>query len=1089
MKTLVRSLRVLGTLAGLIPCRSVAQGVTSAAVVGRVIDDAGTAVPSATLTLSNPSTGARYSARSADDGRFLFENVQVGGPYTLDVRALGFEAGHLPDIWLRLGQRLVQNVSVKRAAVEVSGVTVTAEANPLTSQSRTGAQTFVSDSIIRRLPTLNRNFTDFIVTVPQVVTAGVPGATLGGQNNRFNNIQIDGGVNNDVFGLAASGTPGGQANAHPISIEAVREYQVLIAPFDIRQGSFAGGLINAVTKSGTNVFHGSAFGFLQNQSFVGKDTAGVSQADFTQSQYGASLSGPILRDRLHFFASVDVQHRETPWAGQQIGSDTTGGKDSVGVGIRQRTADTVAALLRTYGLPYGFVPGTWQAPTLGNPDKNIFGKLTAQLGTNSQLEASYNFVDANQDNLTRSSTATGFRDGYQLSNSGYNFRTRTNTAKAKWTTTVAGSYANELLLGYQRIRDKRALPSNVPLIFVGGDRGGTSIAAGAERFSQGNSLDQDIYEVTDNLTFSRGAHTVTVGTHNEFFHFFNVFFPASYGVWSFTNVAALTARTPSRFERAIAVRPQGPNADFHVRQYGAYVQDHFTPRPGLAITAGLRIDVPDMDKPAFNPVLDTSVLRVNTGAFPSGNILWSPRIGFNYDIEGDRSTIIRGGVGIFSGRPPYVWISNAFGNTGREQTTLICDGAFTGTGGATLGDTVPRFRMSPDSQPTSCGNEGPGSVSAAASASSIVYLDPNFKFPQNLKVSLGADRVLPWGMVGTFDFLYTKSINQFYISDVNLLGVVGGWSGEGGRPLYGAIAAGTGTAGSASATPTRLTSSFRDVLRHENRSADRSFSVTGQLQKRFSDGVEFDVGYTYSHTEDLFSLTSSIASSNYRFTTLDGTIADRNLRTSAFDIPHKITASGTLDVKWGVQLSLIYVGQSGSPYSYVVSNDINGDAFGGNDPVYVPRNRADISMDGNGSGNSQGGFGTAVQQDSAYAVLDNYINSEDCLREHRGTLLPRNTCRNPWMNFLNARIAKVFPTIQGQSIEVSADVFNLLHLVSGDWGLIRSTSTFEEANLLTRTGFDAAGQRGVYALSLPSRNRVDTNASRWRVQLGVKYTF
>src|SRR5205809_3635358 len=585
MKTLVRSLCVLGTLAGIIPCRSVAQGVTSAAVVGRVIDDAGIAVPSATLTLSNPSTGARYSVRSADDGRFFFENVEVGGPYTLDARALGFEAGHLTDVWLRLGQRLVQNVSLKRAAVEVSGVTVTAEANPLTSQSRTGAQTFVSDSIIRRLPTLSRNFTDFIVTVPQVVTAGVPGATLGGQNNRFNNIQIDGGVNNDVFGLAASGTPGGQANAHPISIEAVREYQVLIAPFDIRQGSFAGGLINAVTKSGSNVFHGSAFGFLQNQSFVGKDTAGVSQADFTQSQYGASLSGPILRDRLHFFASVDVQHRETPWAGQQIGSDTTGGKDSVGVGIRQRTADTVAALLRTYGLPYGFVPGTWQAPTLGNPDKNVFGKLTAQLGTNSQLEASYNFVDANQDNLTRNSTATGFRDGYQLSNSGYNFRTRTNTAKAKWTTTVAVSHANELLLGYQRIRDKRALPSNVPLIFVGGDRGGTSIAAGAERFSQGNSLDQDIYEVTDNFTFSRGAHLLTVGTHNEFFHFFNVFFPASMGVWSFADTAALRAGTPNRYERAIALRPQGPNADFHVRQLGFYAQDQFTARPGLTITA------------------------------------------------------------------------------------------------------------------------------------------------------------------------------------------------------------------------------------------------------------------------------------------------------------------------------------------------------------------------------------------------------------------------------------------------------------------------------------------------------------------------
>ncbi len=334
MKRFVGSLPVLTVLIVLLPlARVAAQGVTSAAVVGRVTDDANSAVPSATLTLANPSTGARYGARSAEGGRFFFENVQVGGPYTLEVRALGFEAGRVPDIWLRLGQRLVQDVALKRAAVEVAGVTVTREANPLVSASRTGAQTFVSDSIIRRLPTLSRNFTDFIVTVPQVVTAGVPGATLGGQNNRFNNIQIDGGVNNDVFGLAASGTPGGQANAHPISIEAVREYQVLLAPFDIRQGSFAGGLINAVTKSGTNAFHGSAFGFNQNETFVGKDTAHVKASDFTQSQYGATLSGPIIRDRLHFFASVDVQHREAPFVGQQIGSDPTGGNDSIGVGI------------------------------------------------------------------------------------------------------------------------------------------------------------------------------------------------------------------------------------------------------------------------------------------------------------------------------------------------------------------------------------------------------------------------------------------------------------------------------------------------------------------------------------------------------------------------------------------------------------------------------------------------------------------------------------------------------------------------------------------------------------------------------------
>src|SRR3989442_1420452 len=449
MKRLVWSAGVLATFTALVFTQPLAaQGVTSAAVVGRLTDEGGGPVPAAAVSLTNTATGQRYSARSSDDGRYFFENVQVGGPYTLEVHALGFAAAKVTDITLRLGQRLVQDLSVKRAALEVAAVTVTEQANPLLSPSRTGAQTFVSDSAIRRLPTISRNFTDFIQTVPQVVAAGVPGATLGGQNNRFNNIQIDGGVNNDVFGLAASGTPGGL--------------------------------------------------------------------------------------------------------------------DSVGVGIRQRTADTIATILSKL---YGFDAGTWRAPTQGNPDKNIFGKLTAQLGTNSQLELSNNYVDATTDVLIRNSTATGLRHGDQLSNSGYFFGTTTNTSRANWTANVTSRYSNELLLGYQRIRDKRNLPNAVPLIFVGGDRAGTNIAAGADRFSQANSLDQDIYEVTDNLTFAQGSHLITVGTHNEIFHIVNGFFPASIGVWSFKNVDSLLAANPHRYQRALpgAVRPPAAVAHFQVR--------------------------------------------------------------------------------------------------------------------------------------------------------------------------------------------------------------------------------------------------------------------------------------------------------------------------------------------------------------------------------------------------------------------------------------------------------------------------------------------------------------------------------------------
>src|SRR5436190_3372998 len=353
-------------LATLLPAApAAAQGVTSAAVSGRVTDESKAPVDQALVTLINTSNGQRYSTRSGADGRFYFENAQVGGPYTLEVRALGFAPEQGTGITLTLGQRFVRDFSLKHTAVEVAGITVSANENPLLSPSRTRASGTVTGDVISRLPTLGRNFSDFVSTIPQVVSAGVPGTSLGGQNNRFNNIQIDGGVNNDLFGLAAGGTPGGQANAHPISVEAIKEYQVLIAPFDVREGGFTGGLINAVTKSGSNQFHGSIFGFLQNQALVRDSipadtipkgatafppgiisTRVPRQTDFTQSQYGGSISGPILKNRVQFFGSVDIQHRVAPFSGAVIGTDTTGGADSLGIGIRYTTVTRVQQILQ-----------------------------------------------------------------------------------------------------------------------------------------------------------------------------------------------------------------------------------------------------------------------------------------------------------------------------------------------------------------------------------------------------------------------------------------------------------------------------------------------------------------------------------------------------------------------------------------------------------------------------------------------------------------------------------------------------------------------------------------------------------------------
>lgn len=1066
MRRWIRSLLALGGVAmvsAMLPRLILAQGVTTAAVQGTVRAQSGTPLEGAIVTLINNSTGSRFQAESRPSGRYVMENVPVGGPYTIEARAIGYEAGRKTEVMLSLGQRFTADFSLTPSVVQLEELTVSGTIDPLINRGRTGPASTVSDSTIANLPLLGRNFTDLVLTLPQVVpTSSAGGRSIGGQNNRFNTIQIDGGVNNDIFGLAASGTPGGQANAKPISLEAVQEFQVLTAPFDVRQGSFSGGLLNAVTKSGTNRFTGSVFGYLQSQDLVGADTAGADISAFNVKQFGGTLGGPIIRDRLHFFVSADIQKRESPFTGQSVAEGTTG--------ISQARVDSVQSILVNQ---YGFDPGNAADPTLENPDKNLFGKITYQLGVNSQLEISHNFVDATSDEFIRDakrnpaspSATTTMRDGFELSNSGYQFRSKTNSTRGKWTTIFGGRFNNELLVGYQTVRDKRELPNRVPLIFVRDTAPNAYIAAGAERFSHANSLDQDIFEITDNLTFDWGLHRITVGTHNEFFSFNNVFFPASLGVWAFGSADSLAQGLPFRYERALgtAARPEGPVADFSVQQYGLYAQDQFALTPRLTITAGLRFDVPYNDKPNRNPALD-SIMGINTADFPSGNILWSPRLGVNWDVKGDGNTIVRGGAGIFSGRPPYVWISNGFVNTGLEQVSLVCQGA----------GEVPTFTIDVDNLPSQCaGGGGP-----TAAAATINYFDPDFKFQQALKFSVGLDQRLPWGMVGTLDFLHTRNLNDLYLQDVNL--VAGGINGEG-RLIYGT----PNPAGNGSITRTTVTSAFRQVVEHSNKNGAFSTYITAQVQKRFDNGVAFNASYSYGTTRDFITLGSSIATSNLSNTVLDGTQAARRRRRSAFDVPHKVTLSGTVALPFNSSVSLIYVGRSGTPFTYIVNGDANGDGISTNDIVYVPRDINDISLT----------VPTGSTPEAEFAKLDNFINQNACLRNQRGSIMRRNTCRNPWVNFVNARISKSFNTLRGQALEVTADIFNLLNFIDSDWGLVRESNQFEALQLLRLTGYDTRGtpetddDRARYSLQIPGLERIQTSPSRWRVQLGARYTF
>lgn len=1066
-----------------------AQGVTTGSVRGRTADEAGNPVVGAVLTLVNNQTGLRYTVPSREDGLFAIENVTPGGPFTLTARAIGYRPVSQSGIRVGLSQVVEVDLTLAQAAVELTALNVTAAAeNPLTSTSRTGAATYISDSMIANLPSLSRNFTDFMAVAPQVNNSSVAG-----QNNRYNNIQIDGGVNNDLFGLGSTGTPGGQVGERPISVEAVKEFQLLIAPFDVRQGGFTGGLVNAITKSGTNEFHGSLFFFGQNQntgrSVVSRGpVTGTSCAilcpdtlkTFHEYQYGATLSGPIIPNRLQFFATGDLKSRQSPFL-QYLSGDPT--SDSAFFGIKTTTADSVSQWVQNN---LNTSSGSGGKVNQDSPDHDFFIKLNGQVTDASQVELTWNSVKASQNTLIRNTTYSCCRDGFELGNGGYTINNKTDTWRMRFNAALGGRFTNELLLGYQKIRDLRQPGMSLPLVFVGGVKSGTAMSFGAERFSQGNQLNQDNYEVTDNLTMGLGHHLVTVGTHNEFFKFYNQFFAGSYGVWQFANVAALYAGTPNHYEIALPLRPNGPLAQFSVAQYGGYVQDIWSVTRKLSLTYGVRVDAPKLQTPPdSNPTLKaipfvhfkddgslavSDTMTADTRVF-SLAALWSPRLGFNYDLHGDQSTLVRGGVGVFSGRPPYVWVSNAFANSGVTQALLVCDPT------STSPHPVPTFSPTvlQGTQPTVCGD----SAGATASRASVVYFDRNFRFPQTMRIALGADQKLPWGMVATGDFLYTRTLNQFYLNDVNIQGVQFLESGEGNRLMYGTQPT-TGTTAAAVAVKRINTTNYNDIIRQSNSSGDNSTSLTVQLNKRFSDHLEFNAGYTWSQTRDRMCMTSSISNSNLRFAVLQGPLDNRPLATSCFDVPNKIAISGVFDIPFGFKASLIYTGQSGTPFTYTVNNDANGDGLSGNDPIYVPKDSTDITL----------------VNPSDWSKLNAYINGESCLNSARGTLLKRNTCRNPWQSFINARIEKIFPTLRGQSFEVTLDIFNLPNLISSSWGVINSTTGFENQALLNigtnssgANGYDVVNHRGRYTLLNLTGQNVVQLSTRYRLLLSGKYVF
>lgn len=1049
---------LLGLLAGAVP--AAAQGTTTGAISGRVTETGGLPVANVQVQVRNEATGFSNGALTRDDGRYTVLGLEPG-TYTVTARRIGFQAVEARGVRVTLSQTTPLDLTLSTQAAQLEAVTVTAETGTeaIISPSRTGASTTIGDTLLSRLPSLNRNFTDFVALTPQISSGG-PGLSGGGTNNRYNNIQIDGATESDLFGLGSTGQPGGQAGGKSISIESVKEYQVLLSPYDVRLGNFSGALINAVTKSGTNEFTGSIYGFGRTEGLT-RSQPYINE--FEQAQYGFSLGGPIVRDRVLFFVNPEFQIRDQPAGGAYLGFP--------GSRATQGDIDRITAALESRGMT---ALGGGEQVTIANPLTNVFARLDFNFG-NTQAVLRHNYGLAEDDNFSRGTSGT--EPSFPLSGNGYSFRSVKNATVLQLRSNFANGAFNEFIAGYTTIRDKRAIPAAQPQVEVR-VAGVANYSAGAERSSQANSLDQDILELTNNFTFPLGSsHRVTLGTQNQLYEPVNVFGQQRYGRWEFDSLDSLEAGLASRYSVGVPQANDG-QVTFRALQLSAYVQDEWQTTDDLRITLGLRADMPRfLDEPPHNEAFASEFGGRSTSDVPNGNMTLSPRVGFNWDLTGDQRNQLRGGVGMFTGRPAFVWLSNAFQNSGLGgYAQLTCNPV---RGASTANQGIPAFNAANVANaPQAC----PGGLTAAAGGE-INLFDPDFEFPQNFRATLGYDRDLGDGLIWTLEGLYTRGINNIFYRNIALADQDGLGTGAHGRVVYGVRPN----------TPTRATGTNRNVvLEATNDGEEYSYSVTTGLTRRFRDNFAGSIFYTYGRAFDTQSLTSSTAFSQYRFgRTLGNAHSNTEATASRWDQPVRIVANGTYTFPTNTDLSLIWVGQSGGRYDYIYNQDLNGDGFSLNDLIYVPtdaRNTAEMQFS---PFTTRGVTYTAAQQAEAF---NSFIAGTACLREARGRIMSRLACREPFTNRIDLSVRQSLPTFGGQALSVALDVINFGNLLNDNWGRVPLTSG-TPVTLLTSSTTLVGGtlpEGGLPRFNFdPTQQKfnADRLSSNYQMQLSVRYSF
>ena len=1001
---------------------SYAQNVTTGSMTGVVSDTQGGVLPGVTVTAVHGPTGTSYEGVTQGDGRFSLLNVRVGGPYQVTVALAGFKSEMLQDVVVTLGESTELPVTLQiQAVTEV--VEVVADASSVFTASRSGTADSIPTSVIETLPTISRSMQDIARTSPyfnQIAQDSFASAlSVAGRNVRYNNIQIDGAVNNDLFSIASSaGTPGGQTETQPISFDVIQELQLLVSPYDVRQGMFSGGGINAITRSGTNDIKGSAFYVFRDQSMVGDGIDNRPIATFSDKQFGGTVGGPIARNRAFYLGNVEWGRKNTP-SGYSV-SGTSGVAFA-----HQAEAQRLLDIARTR---YGYDPGNTDEYIRDTNNNKIFVRTDFNLGRN-QLTVRHNYVDAFNDVGAQSNITYKFPDNF------YRQHSQTNSTVGQLNSNF-GTSVNEFRVTYQRIRDFRSFEAKFPAVTVRlPDSARFNI--GTENSSHANELDQDMIEITNDHTMVRGSHTWTLGTHNEFFKFRNLFIQNNFGSYDFASLDLFDQGLAGGFDHSFSLTGDPRYAArFKVFQFGLYAGDQWRVKPRFTLTYGVRWDRPVFpDKPTANPAA-VSNYGYATDVVPSPQT-WSPRAGFNWDLtsNGTRQQV-RGGLGIFGGRNPYVYLSNQYGNTGIEFRRLSVT--------YNANNRIP-FVPDPDNQPKTVGNAG---------TNEIDVIDPDYQFPQIFRGNLAYDRSLPFGLIGNVELLFTDTIKDLTYKNLNLVQT---GTRPDGRPIFG-----------------RVNRTFNDVILLTNTDQGDSWMITTQLERPFKGGWFASGAYSYGRANSVSDTTNSTARSTWINVYTAGDINNPVVAVSNFDVRHRVVLSGSYMFdfqKVRATLSMYYNGQTGRPYSYNYGSDVNGDGSSTNDLLYYPRETEVTVTNG------------------TYQDLVTFLEAGECEVVTPGSIVKRNTCRGPWVNSLDFRAAVDVPIGRFRP-EFTVDVLNLLNLFDSSNGQVQYAA-FND--LLVANATETAGRYN-YSLNTVARPGAvryarDDLRSRWQAQIGLRLRF